>query len=598
MPYNTIDQVPAAVKKRGDKKAKQWMAVWNDVFQKTKSEKKAFQAAYGAIGASERFLLCSEMKNDVFHLLSDVFEDWDPAGTYSVQVMREGLWQGHPEYGDILITRDDIHDLLRNWLMSSRRLAMDYDHGLDYGVTPEQRIAAGWHSDVWVTAEFDAGAAQIELKDILNHEAPVLYVWAKVEATPRCNEYIQNKEMTLYSPTFNPNYTNKETGEKQGMTLLRGAITNVPWFDGMQEFRVAASERFAALIFKDWDTAYINNLPDAAFAYIAPGGKKDGEGKTTPRSLRNLPYKGPDGKPDAAHVRAALSYLSRTDIPADAKAEAKRRLDAAAKELGIEEHTKVAVAMECTPGTQFVLSYNGDKGQLEEMLARLGDLGFDLNSIYVPAGAGPMAYHEKPAQRAEGTNDQQTGDDDAVHTLTAKQGDDAMAGTADETRLTSERDSAIKRAEEAERKLAEQEKAANLAERDRRIQKLVDDIKIEAHEKPMYDTLWEHNKPLFEQRERELKPLKTGEKGAPGAGGGPAAGGDVMDEIEPLIEAAQRRHFTETGTGLPRTQAITIVMTARPDLQKRYRSQMIRSGNALRAAEANLEEDVFVSTKK
>ncbi|MDG6923612.1 MAG: phage major capsid protein [Nitrososphaerota archaeon] len=86
----------------------------------------------------------------------------------------------------------------------------------------------------------------------------------------------------------------------------------------------------------DMSTADINSLPDDAFAYIENGGKKDDQGKTTPRSLRHLPYRGKDGKPDAAHVRNALARLPQTDIPDAAKAEANKKLQAAAKELGIE----------------------------------------------------------------------------------------------------------------------------------------------------------------------------------------------------------------------------------------------------------------------
>ncbi len=41
-----------------------------------------------------------------------------------------------------------------------------------------------------------------------------------------------------------------------------------------------------------WSTAFINNLPDISFAAIAPGGKKDDEGKTVPRTKRHLPHHG------------------------------------------------------------------------------------------------------------------------------------------------------------------------------------------------------------------------------------------------------------------------------------------------------------------
>lgn len=82
------------------------------------------------------------------------------------------------------------------------------------------------------------------------------------------------------------------------------------------------------LKFKEWSTAEVNDLPDSSFAYISSGGTKDEEGKTTPRSLRHLPYKDADGKPDLAHVRNALARLNQTDIPESAKTGIKSKLEA------------------------------------------------------------------------------------------------------------------------------------------------------------------------------------------------------------------------------------------------------------------------------
>src|SRR3974390_2048359 len=47
--------------------------------------------------------------------------------------------------------------------------------------------------------------------------------------------------------------------------------------------------------------AAINDLPDSAFAYIEPGGAKDAQGKTIPRSKRHFPVH------DEAHARNALA---------------------------------------------------------------------------------------------------------------------------------------------------------------------------------------------------------------------------------------------------------------------------------------------------
>ncbi len=85
-----------------------------------------------------------------------------------------------------------------------------------------------------------------------------------------------------------------------------------------------------------WSTAFQNDLPDSSFAYIEPGGEKDETGKTTPRSLRHFPYKDADGKPDPAHVRNALARIPQSTVSEEAKAEALRKVRAAAKELGIE----------------------------------------------------------------------------------------------------------------------------------------------------------------------------------------------------------------------------------------------------------------------
>ena len=85
-----------------------------------------------------------------------------------------------------------------------------------------------------------------------------------------------------------------------------------------------------------WDTAYINDLPDSAFAVVEPGGEKDAEGKTTPRSKRHLPYRNKNGEVDLPHLRNALSRLPQTDLSSELKAKAERVLKAAAKQAGIE----------------------------------------------------------------------------------------------------------------------------------------------------------------------------------------------------------------------------------------------------------------------
>ncbi|MEM4310950.1 MAG: hypothetical protein QXX95_00980 [Nitrososphaerales archaeon] len=99
---------------------------------------------------------------------------------------------------------------------------------------------------------------------------------------------------------------------------------------------------------KLWSRRYINDLPDEAFAVILPGGKKDEEGKTTPRSLRKLPHhkkevKDPDEDRtvDIPHLRNALARLPQIKIPQKYREQAQKHLEKHAKTL-LETHAEQA----------------------------------------------------------------------------------------------------------------------------------------------------------------------------------------------------------------------------------------------------------------
>lgn len=75
----------------------------------------------------------------------------------------------------------------------------------------------------------------------------------------------------------------------------------------------------------EMSSASINDLPDSAFAFIEPGGTKDSDGKTIPRSKRHFPVH------DEAHTRNALARLSSSPFGPKAKG----KVVAAAKKYGI-----------------------------------------------------------------------------------------------------------------------------------------------------------------------------------------------------------------------------------------------------------------------
>lgn len=100
----------------------------------------------------------------------------------------------------------------------------------------------------------------------------------------------------------------------KGVSLLGTTIVDQPAYEGRTPILAVAEKEEES---EKWTKAYINGLPDSAFLYIEPGGKKDKEGKTVPRSLRHLPYKNKEGKVDLDHLRNAISRLGQLNTGKD-----------------------------------------------------------------------------------------------------------------------------------------------------------------------------------------------------------------------------------------------------------------------------------------
>jgi HK97 family phage prohead protease len=84
----------------------------------------------------------------------------------------------------------------------------------------------------------------------------------------------------------------------------------------------------------EWDTAYINDLPDSAFACIDAGGDKE-DGKTVPRSLRHYPHHNAAGDVDRPHLTNALARVAQAGTATCGEA----HLEAHAAALGIGERS-------------------------------------------------------------------------------------------------------------------------------------------------------------------------------------------------------------------------------------------------------------------
>lgn len=224
------------------------------------------------------------------------------------------------------VTRDDL-DVYASFIREhGDRIPIDYDHeGAEGGST----VAAGWFT----------GEAEVDDTD----RGPVLR--AQVEWTPQGLEDVQTKRFRFISPEFDFSDRDAKTGlMTKAKDLIAATLTNRPFFkelaavaSDLPEEEIAALadalgvEPDAVVRAAQWTTAYMNNLPDSSFLYVEPGGSKDSDGKTEPRSLRHFPVKDADGTIDMPHLRNALSRIPQSDVPADVKErltnEAQRMLD-------------------------------------------------------------------------------------------------------------------------------------------------------------------------------------------------------------------------------------------------------------------------------
>ncbi len=142
---------------------------------------------------------------------------------------------------------------------------------------------------------------------------------------------------------------------------------------------IAKSTRKSRLTKAEWSTAFVNALPDSAFAVIKPGGTKDDEGKTIPRSNRMLPYKDDAGKVDLPHLRNSLSRVAQanTDLTDAQRASAKAKLSAAASG---------ALAKALEDVGESVAKAMGESGFLGEL--EVEAIGLDDRGVVIRAG-GP-----------------------------------------------------------------------------------------------------------------------------------------------------------------------------------------------------------------
>ncbi len=103
--------------------------------------------------------------------------------------------------------------------------------------------------------------------------------------------------------------------------------------------RIQDSDKLQTMLGEQKTRKEVTALPDSAFAYIEPGGRKV-DGKTVPHSLRRFPLY------NEASVTRSVAELGKSSLSAEGKAEAYLIIKAKAAALGVEVDEDTALGAE------------------------------------------------------------------------------------------------------------------------------------------------------------------------------------------------------------------------------------------------------------
>lgn len=135
----------------------------------------------------------------------------------------------------------------------------------------------------------------------------------------------------------------------------------------------------------EWTAAYINDLPDSAFACIDSGGSKDESGKTVPRSLRHYPHHNAEGQVDAAHLANARARVNQAgsaacgrghlfethSLPADERSEEPMTVQAPEAIETRRDPPLRENLLRALPGVEFRAGEPADDGRIGTIVGRL-----------------------------------------------------------------------------------------------------------------------------------------------------------------------------------------------------------------------------------
>lgn len=205
-----------------------------------------------------------------------------------------------PQYGAVEVSQDKLKRMIKNFNdgVRGQEVATDFDHGMDRA---KGNQASGWYREFAIKPSSD--------------DPTQASLYARVELTDDALNEVKQSKWKYFSLEWDDAWTDND-GTTHSDVIMGGALTNRPIAKKIMpinfsealwdELDYETKKEFAV-----WSTKFINDLPDSCFLYVEPGGQKDGDGKTVPRSKRHFPYKSTSGI-DLPHLRNAIARIPQS----------------------------------------------------------------------------------------------------------------------------------------------------------------------------------------------------------------------------------------------------------------------------------------------
>lgn len=204
-----------------------------------------------------------------------------------IQISKVGAWNGHNS-GPFRLSRSDFESAIAELDRQSNPISFDYEHA-SASCIPTHSPAAGWTKQLEIRGE----PGQEEL-------------WAYTRLTKRAVQEIQDDEYRFISPTWMFNHPDRTLGDERIVpaSLHSVALTNVPFFDGMQP--ITLKSQMSRL-------ASIGRLASVALAAGAKGTQMATDPNKTP-SEPPPPAEAPESEQDdTAIVERMMQVLGLGD---------------------------------------------------------------------------------------------------------------------------------------------------------------------------------------------------------------------------------------------------------------------------------------------